>query len=114
MRIAVHLFVFALLLNAGAEAQQSTAVQPVAPDGATGSWAHCTAAERVIVSLVSGVAAIVGMVIGWCIFPMTIAPLAYLTQSELAIWGSRLSMAIGGGIVGFMVPFMLLVRLFGS
>jgi len=113
VRITLILFVLALVLNAGAEAQQSTVVQPTAPNGAAGSWAHCTAAEKVIVSLVSGVSAIVGMVIGWCIFPMTIAPLAYLTQSELAIWGSRLSMAIGGGITGFMVPFMLFVRLFG-
>lgn len=82
---------------------------------ATGDlWAACTAMEKTLAVGLSSITAIIGMVFGWCIFPMTIAPLAYLTQSELAIWSSRLSMAIGGGIAGFVFPFMVLVRIFGS
>lgn len=114
MRITLVLFVFILFLIAPAEAQQSIPHQPPAPDNLAALWLHCTAAEKIIIFLASGVVAVVGMIVGWRIFPLTIAPIAYLTKSELAIWGSRLSMAIGGGIAGCVIPFMVLVRLFGS
>lgn len=88
--------------------------QPNLPAGTGDLWTACTAMEKVFAVGLSSITAIIGMVLGWCIFPMTIAPLAYLTQSELAIWSSRLSVAIGGGIAGFVFPFMGLLRLFGS
>ena len=93
-----------------------TAAAQIAPPstqpGTGDLWTACTVAERVLAVGLSSITAIIGMILGWCIFPMTIAPLAYLTQSELAIWGSRLSMALGCGLCGFFFPFCFLLKVF--
>ncbi len=108
--------VLMVVLLIGMTAVSATAqnAQPNTQPGTGDLWTSCTVAERALAVGLSSITAIIGMIIGWCIFPMTIAPLAYLTQSELAIWGSRLSMSIGAGIVGFTFPYMALVRFFAS
>jgi tetratricopeptide (TPR) repeat protein len=82
--------------------------------GMDDAWSACNVFEKVLAVLLSSITAIIGLVVGWCIFPLTLAPIVYLTQSELAILGSRFSMALGGGFLGFIVPFMFLVALFGA
>jgi hypothetical protein len=108
----VLIFAFSIGFCSAAFATQS--VLPDSPAATGELWAACNAAGKVLSVGLSIITSVVGMVLGWCIFPMTLAPLAYLTQSELAIWGSRLSMAIVAGAVGFIFPFILLVKFFGS
>ena len=103
-----------LLIGMAAVSATAQSAQPPPQTGTGDLWATCTEIEMIIAVGLSSFTAIIGMVLGWSIFPLTIAPLLYLTQSELAIWSSRLSMAIGGGIVGFIAPFIGLIRLFGS
>ena len=75
---------------------------------------ECSTVAKVFAILISIIPALVAFLIGWAIFPYTIAPITYLMQSELAIWGARLSMALAFGFFGFIFPFGFLTRIFSS
>ena len=99
--------VFGMSLSASA-VQSGSQTQP--PD----YWNNCSAIAKIGAVGLSSVTAFFGLIIGWAIFPITIAPITYLMQSELAIWGSRLAMSIGCGICGFIFPFQFLIKAFSS
>jgi hypothetical protein len=69
---------------------------------------------QVVAIAISSITAVIGLVIGWAIFPLTIAPITYIMRSELDIWGARLAMALIGGICGFIFPYGFLVKTFSS
>jgi hypothetical protein len=77
------------------------------------AWQTCSTPEQGVIVIVTAAASVIGLVCGWAIFPLTVAPIRYIMQSELDIWGARLAMSLaGGGITGFLM-FNFLVQHFG-
>jgi len=107
---------FFLLFTFGAQNTSYASITSLLPlpEPLARSWEQLDAQHRFIAVSTSCLTSVLGFILGWALFPLTIAPLAYLTQSELAIWGGRLSMAIIGALSGYIFPLMLIVKLFSS
>lgn len=105
-RIYVFLIPWAMSSAALAQTNSTTAASQA-------TWQTCSTPEQGVIVVLTGIAAIIGLVCGWAIFPITVAPIRYIMQSKLDIWGARLAMSLaGGGITGFLV-FNFLVQHFG-
>jgi len=105
-RISAYLIPWAMSTAALAQTNITTVASQAA-------WQTCSTPEQGVIVVSTGIATIIGLVCGWAIFPLTVAPIRYIMQSELDIWGARLAMSLaGGGITGFLV-FNFLVQHFG-
>jgi hypothetical protein len=114
MRATLTIISACMLLSiSGSQAQQPP--QAAAPkQSAADYWGACTPAQQTIAVAASMIAGVFGLIFGWWVFPMLIAPLVYFTESELAIWSSRLSTAIGFGIIAAIAALILSVMIFTS
>ena len=78
------------------------------------AWQACSLAEQIATIAATGVVSLFGLIIGWIVFPLTVAPIRYIMQSELEIWGARLAMAMGAGAFSGYFVFQFLVRNFSG
>ena len=92
-------YLIALALPTAALAQTNTVGAALRP-----TWQTCTGSEQGLIIVATAIVTFLGLVFGWVLFPLTVAPIRYIMESELDIWGARLAMSLaGGGIAGFLV-----------